>query len=131
MNAGAARAILRGAMTGTPLTTINSIGPATAAIMQRAGIPDAETLRALGADAAYRKQLDIGEKPHFIWYYVLVMALQGRPWNDCKGAEKVALRARFDQIVAEAKAARLTRTDLLHPDLELALDLLGVVPRRR
>lgn len=131
MPAGAARGILRNAMTGTPLTTINSIGPATAATMQRAGIPDAETLRALGADAAYRKQLDIGEKPHFIWYYVLVMALQGRPWNDCKGAEKVALRARFDQIVAEAKAARLTRTDLLHPDLETALDLLGVVPLRR
>ncbi|MDX5358363.1 MAG: TfoX/Sxy family protein [Rhodobacterales bacterium] len=117
-------------MTGTPLTSINSIGPATAASMQRAGIPDAETLRALGADAAYRKQLDHGEKPHFIWYYVLVMALQGRPWNDCKGAEKTALRARFDQIVAEAKAARLNRTDLLHPDLETALDMLGVVPRR-
>lgn len=98
--------------------------------MQRAGIPDAETLRALGADAAYRMQLDHGEKPHFIWYYALVMALQGRPWNDCKGAEKTALRARFDQIVAEAKAARLNRTDLLHPDLETALDMLGVVPRR-
>lgn len=123
------RGILRLAMTGTPLTSINSIGPATATAMQRAGIPDAETLRALGADAAYRKLLDSGEKPHFIWYYVLVMALQGRPWNDCKGAEKIALRARFDQIVAEAKAARLTRTDLLHPDLESALDLLGVVPR--
>ncbi len=117
-------------MTGTPLTTISSIGPATADAMQRAGIPDAETLRELGADTAYRKLLGNGEKPHFIWYYVLVMALQGRPWNDCKGAEKVALRLRFDRIVAESRAARLARSDLLHPDLETALDLLGVVPKR-
>ena len=27
-----------------------------------------------------------------------MMALQGRPWNDCKGKEKVALRVRFDAI---------------------------------
>ena len=56
--------------------------------MARAGIDSAETLRALGADAAYRQLLDHGERPHFIAYYVLVMTLQGRPWNDCRGAEK-------------------------------------------
>jgi hypothetical protein len=28
------------------------------------------------------------------------MALQGRPWNDCKGAEKAALRDSFDRLVA-------------------------------
>jgi hypothetical protein len=28
------------------------------------------------------------------------MALQGRPWNDCKGAEKKALRVTFDAIKA-------------------------------
>lgn len=117
-------------MAGTPLTTLNSIGPATAAAMIRAGIPDAETLRALGADKAYRQVIDAGEKPHFIWYYVLVMSLLGRPWNDARGAEKVALRERFDKIVAEAKAARRARTDLIPEELENALDLLGVVARK-
>lgn len=117
-------------MSGTPLTTLNSIGPATAAAMLRAGIPDAETLRAHGADRAYRLMLDAGEKPHFIWYYVLVMSLLGRPWNDARGAEKLALRARFDAIVAEARAARRARSDLLPEKLADALDLLGVVERR-
>lgn len=68
----------------------------------RAGIASAEELRALGADAAYARLLQHGTKPHFIGYYVLVMGLQGRPWNDCKGEEKKALRKRFDQIKAAA-----------------------------
>jgi DNA transformation protein and related proteins len=41
-----------------------------------------------------------GERPHFIGYYALVMGLQGRRWNDCKGAEKQALRVKFDQLKA-------------------------------
>ena len=66
----------------------------------RAGIDSAEALRALGPDAAYARLLASGTRPHFIGYYALVMALQGRPWNDCRGAEKDALRARFDAIKA-------------------------------
>ncbi|MFZ8941324.1 MAG: TfoX/Sxy family protein [Gemmobacter sp.] len=109
----------------TAISTIRNLGPATEAAFVRAGIPDAETLRALGADAAYARLLAAGERPHFIAYYVLVMALQGRPWNDCAGAEKEALRARFDALKAEAAPAR-------RPDaLEAALDALGVVPARR
>jgi hypothetical protein len=84
----------------TPLTSIRNIGPASAAAFARAGITSAEELRALGADAAYARLLSAGERPHFIGYYVLHMALQGRPWNDCKGPEKAALRVRFDAIVA-------------------------------
>jgi hypothetical protein len=34
-------------------------------------------------------------------YYALHMALQGRPWNDCKGKEKDGFRKRFDAILAE------------------------------
>ncbi len=30
------------------------------------------------------------------------MALQGRPWNDCKGDEKKKLRIIFDQLKAAA-----------------------------
>jgi hypothetical protein len=86
------------------------------------GIATAEALRALGADAAYARLLAGGQRPHFIGYYVLVMALQGRPWNDCKGEEKAALRARFDALVAERA---------MDPDRALldALDALGVRAR--
>ena len=68
--------------------------------LNAAGIPTAEALRACGADEAYRRLLRSGARPHFIAYYVLHMALQGRPWNDCKGAEKAALRQVFDALFA-------------------------------
>lgn len=85
-----------------PVTAIPNVGPATAAAFARAGIHSAEALRAMGADAAYAALLAAGERPHFIAYYVLVMGLQGRPWNDAQSAEKAALRARFDAIKAAA-----------------------------
>ncbi|MDO5606361.1 MAG: TfoX/Sxy family DNA transformation protein [Paracoccus sp. (in: a-proteobacteria)] len=103
---------------GTALTAIRNIGPATAAALQAVGVPDAEALHALGADAAYRKLLEGGERAHFIGYYVLHMALQGRPWNDCKGAEKAALRARFDVLVAETQGGL--------PGIEAELDAIGL-----
>jgi DNA transformation protein and related proteins len=84
----------------TPISSIRNLGPAMEAAFDRAGVRSAEELRALGADAAYARLLQAGERPHFIAYYVLHMALQGRPWNDCKGAEKAALRESFDALVA-------------------------------
>jgi hypothetical protein len=102
-------------MGGTAISTIRNLGPATEAALQRSGVPDAETLRDLGADAAYLKLLQNGEKPHFIGYYVLVMALQGRPWNDAQGAEKTALRARFDAI--KARVAKTAQQEGLPPAL--------------
>lgn len=108
---------------GTPLTEIRNIGPAMADAFARAGIADAETLHAHGTDAAYRRLLEMGHRPHFIAYYVIEMGLQGRPWNDCKGTEKAALRARFDAIKAEARDADTGA-------LEAALDAIGVGLRR-
>ncbi|NVK14975.1 MAG: TfoX/Sxy family protein [Rhodobacteraceae bacterium] len=87
----------------TAISSIRNLGPAYEEACQRAGIASAEDLRALGADAAYARLLQTGTRPHFIGYYVLVMALQGRPWNDCKGKEKEELRKRFDAIKAEAR----------------------------
>lgn len=83
------------------ITTIRNLGPASAEAFARAGITTASEVRALGADEAYRRLLRTGSPPHFIGYYVLHMGLQGRPWNDCKGAEKEALRKSFDRIKAE------------------------------
>ncbi len=111
----------------TAISTIRNLGPATEAAFLRAGIGSAEELRALGADAAYARLLAAGERPHFIGYYVLVMALQGRPWNDCKGAEKAALRARFDAL----KAVGHDRGhDKGLSELESALNIIGVVARQ-
>ena len=85
-----------------PVSSIRNLGPAMDAACAKAGIPDAETVRALGADETYARLLRSGVRPHFIGYYVLVMGLQGRPWNDCKGEEKKALRKRFDAIKAQS-----------------------------
>ncbi|MBV7393589.1 TfoX/Sxy family protein [Mameliella sediminis] len=109
-------------MSGTPISTIRNLGPAFEKSLQAAGIPDAESLRAIGAHEAYRRLLKNGERPHFIGYYVLHMGLQGRPWNDCKGAEKDALRVQFDTLKAETGAAPLA-------GLEKILNEIGVIER--
>lgn len=105
----------------TPLTEIRNIGPAMAEAFEAAGIKDAEALREIGGDAAYAKLLDQGQRPHFIAYYALIMGLQGRPWNDCKGPEKDALRERFDAIKATTTAPS---------GIEAILDMIGTGQRR-
>lgn len=101
------------------LTDIPNIGPATARALIAAGLPDAAALRAAGAHEAYRALLLSGNRAHFIGYYVLHMALQGRPWNDCRGAEKAGLRGQFDSLVAETRSAPLS-------GIEAALDEIGL-----
>ena len=114
----------------SPVSSIPNLGPASELAFARAGITTAEEIRGLGADESYRRLLASGSRPHFIGYYVLVMGLQGRPWNDCKGEEKKALRKRFDVL-----CAGFNRSDAkLRTDLEQALSFLGVVeapPARR
>ncbi|SLN36758.1 hypothetical protein TRL7639_01793 [Falsiruegeria litorea R37] len=107
-----------------PVSSIRNLGPAYEESCKRAGIYSAQELRDLGADEAYGRLLQSGSKPHFIGYYVLVMALQGRPWNDCKGEEKKALRKRFDAIVAASY-------DKGRSEFEAALDAIGVIEKRR
>ena len=107
----------------TSLTSIKGIGPATAEGFIRAGITSAEELREIGADAAYAAWIEVGNPAHFIGYYALHMALQGRPWNDCKGEEKKALRKRFDAIKA-------TSHDKGRSEFEAALDAIGVIEKR-
>lgn len=108
----------------TPVSSIRNLGPAYEAACARAGIHSAEAIRALGPDETYARLLKTGTKPHFIGYYVLVMGLQGRPWNDCKGDEKKALRARFNAIKARA-------FDHHRSELERSLDAIGVIQRPR
>ena len=104
----------------TPISSIRNLGPATEAHFAKAGITSAEQLRDLGADEAYRRWLEAGLPPHFIGYYVLHMALQGRPWNDCKGDEKKAYRVTFDALVAETASSS-------NRELDAAMNLFGVI----
>ena len=106
---------------GTPISSIRNLGPAAEAAFARAGVKDAESLRALGADAAYARLLQSGERAHFIAYYVLVMGLQGRPWNDAQGEEKAALRARFDALKAAHGGGRGVAR------IEAVLNEIGVI----
>ena len=105
------------------ISTLRNLGPASEAAFRRAGLRTAEEIVALGADAAYARLLEAGERPHFIGFYVLHMALQDRPWNDCKGEEKAALRERFDALKSRHHDSGLSR-------LEAELDALGVGRRR-
>lgn len=102
------------------ISTIRNLGPAMEQAFERAGIATAEELREIGTDAAYGRLLAGGHRPHFIAYYVIEMGLQGRPWNDCKGKEKEALRTRFDSLVARHYDKGLG-------ELEKYLDEIGVI----
>ena len=104
------------------LSSIRNIGPAFEASLNAVGIMTAEELREIGADAAYAKLLENGERPHFIGHYVLHMGLQGRPWNDCKGEEKKALRKQFDALKARS-------FDQGRSELDRMLDQIGVIER--
>ena len=105
------------------IDTLRNLGPASVKEFAQAGITTAEELIEMGADAAYAKLLEGGTRPHFIGYYVLHMALQGRPWNDCKGDEKAALRKSFDALKARHKPVTDT-------GIERQLDAIGTGLRR-
>jgi hypothetical protein len=107
----------------TQISSIRNLGPAMEQSFKAVGITSAEQLRDLGTDAAYARLLAGGHRAHFIAYYVIEMGLQGRPWNDCQGAEKAALRARFDRIKSSAPAAGPNAT------IEAELDRIGVRAR--
>lgn len=107
-----------------PVSSIPNLGPASEAAFARAGIHSAEEIREMGADAAYLRLLEGGAQPHFIGYYVLVMGLQGRPWNDCQGAEKKALRVKFDALKKQALRSAITSDRAI----DAALAAIGVIP---
>lgn len=107
-----------------PVSAIPNLGPASEAAFARAGILSAEEIYALGADQAYLRLLQTGTTPHFIGYYVLVMGLQGRPWNDCQGSEKKALREKFDALKAQVQIANANKKG--RSDIEATLDAIGL-----
>ncbi|MEL7026459.1 MAG: TfoX/Sxy family DNA transformation protein [Pseudomonadota bacterium] len=106
----------------TPISSIRNLGPAMEEAFASVGVTSADDLRALGTDAAYAKLLAGGHRPHFIAYYVIEMGLQGRPWNDCRGNEKKALRERFDTL-------KRNNGPKQSDPLEAILDEIGLIER--
>lgn len=104
------------------VSSIRNLGPSIQEACAKIGIHTATQLRDLGADEVYGRLVANGHPPHFIGYYVMVMGLQGRPWNDCKGDEKAALRIKFD-------AMKATRHDKSRSDFETAMNAIGVIER--
>jgi hypothetical protein len=100
-----------------PVSSLRNLGPRSDASFARAGIRSAEELIALGPDAAYRRLLASGARPHFGGYWALTLAIQDRHWLECDAEEKAALRARFERLKAEASGRSA---------LEAELDRLGV-----
>ena len=107
----------------TAISPTRTISKAMEAELNAAGIPTAEALRACGADEAYRRLLRSGTRPYFIAYYVLHLALPGRPWHDCQGAEKAALRQQFDALVTAHQG-------LNDHGIEKILDCIGTGRKR-
>jgi hypothetical protein len=106
----------------SPLSALRNLGPAMEQAFARVGIETVGELRDLGTDAAYARLLQNGSRPHFIAFYVIEMALQGCPWNDCKGDEKAALRVRFD-------ALKSRNTDPDTDAFEAMMNAIGVIER--
>ena len=113
-------------MPGTAISSLRNLGPAVEKQLIDAGIKDAESLRTIGAHEAYRQLLLSGVRPHFIGYYVLHMALQGRPWNDCHGSEKNQLRQEFDRLKQEIADLPL-KGDAQDAQFLAKLDEIGVI----
>jgi len=90
--------------------------------LAQTGITTAKQLRETGAHEAYGAMMRAGVRPHFIGYYVLVMSLHGRPWNDCKAHEKAELRKKFDSL-------KTTHFDKDRSAFEAELDAIGVIKR--
>ena len=81
-----------------PVSSMQNLGPAVEATCARAGIHLADELRPLERDLAYVQLIASRAQPHFIGYYAIVMGIQDRPWNDCRGVEKIALCALLNYI---------------------------------
>lgn len=109
----------------TPIRSIRNLGPAMEAACHAAGVMDAETLHAVGADAAYARMIAHGHRPHVLAFSAMALGLQGRHWNDADPAEKAALRARFD--AARATASAVPTHEQGRTPMDAALDDLGVI----
>ncbi len=77
---------------------LRSLGPASAAMLARAGIFTIGELRALGPAAAFRRVVFMGEHPSRNLLWALAAGLQGRDWRELTETEKAVLDAAVGEM---------------------------------
>lgn len=87
------------------ISSLPNLGPGMTEALARGGIHTVTQLRATGADLAYEAVLRAGDRPHFMAFIAIVLALQGRSFRTLDTADKPALRARYDAIRARLKSS--------------------------
>lgn len=80
--------------------TINlpNLGPASATMLAAAGIHDVDTLRALGAAAAYSAVRRAGARPSLNLLWALEGALSGRRWQDVAREDRLRLLLEVERL---------------------------------
>jgi len=91
------------------------------------GIHLADELRPLERDLAYVQLIASSAQPHFFGYYAIVMGLQDRPWNDCRGVEKIALCALLNYISIVFQTTVITKKG--HTLMDATLTEISVIDR--
>ena len=99
-----------------PVTAIRNLGPAMARSFESVGITDAETLRALGADAAYARLLDFTRE----------VCAHAEQVNALVGIEPVALHT-----LHTPELTRRLIADVNSPNLRVILDTANLVTPRK
>jgi DNA transformation protein len=77
---------------------LQGLGPASAAMLSRAGIATAEALRALGAVQAFAAVKRAGEPASLNLLWALEGALTGRHWRDVARTERTRLLLALDDV---------------------------------
>jgi DNA transformation protein and related proteins len=78
------------------LLSLRNLGPASARMLQAAGIANAARLRSMGAVAAYRAVQRCGAAPSLNLLWALEGALTDRDWKTVSREERTALLLALD-----------------------------------
>ncbi len=77
---------------------MRNLGPASWRMLARAGIFDAETLKAVGAAGAFVRVLESGGRVSMNLLYAMAAGIEGRDWRDLTAVEKGFLSREVEDL---------------------------------
>lgn len=80
------------------LASLKNLGPRSAAMLDKAGIEDVDTLHALGAVRAYAQVKQAGLKPSLNLLWALEGAIQGVHWQTVVTKQRFELLMQLDDL---------------------------------
>lgn len=96
--------------TSTPPEPLMNLGPTTRARLAAVGVPDAASLRRIGAAEAYRRlKAHLPNRVSLNALYALHAALDGVHWNTYPEDVKAQMRAEVHPWIGSACARRASR----------------------